>query len=149
MELRDKSTGQLIGTTEFRALHKNTSFPPTLSAEIVEDFGYDIVQYAPQPTVTPPYEFVERDGVEEVDGVWCEKWVVSTVADPTAQDAKRAEHVRNSRARRLEVCDWTVLPDAPFTEEERAAWVSYRQALRDISEAPGFPYTHEWPVEPS
>ncbi|NLG85170.1 MAG: hypothetical protein GX493_11325 [Firmicutes bacterium] len=45
------------------------------------------------------------------------------------------EFMRQVRARRnqlLCLTDWTQLPDAPLTEEERAAWREYRQALRDL-----------------
>ena len=31
----------------------------------------------------------------------------------------------------LAACDWTQLPDNGLTDEQRAAWAVYRQALRD------------------
>ncbi|PIW54632.1 MAG: hypothetical protein COW16_10335 [Sphingomonadales bacterium CG12_big_fil_rev_8_21_14_0_65_65_10] len=49
-------------------------------------------------------------------------------SDPEAMLAAR----RGERDRRLAASDWTQLPDAPLTEAERAAWASYRQALRDL-----------------
>jgi hypothetical protein len=33
----------------------------------------------------------------------------------------------------LQNSDWTQLPDVPLTEEQKAAWATYRQALRDFS----------------
>jgi len=33
----------------------------------------------------------------------------------------------------LSVCDWTQLPDVDLTEEQKSSWLSYRQALRDLS----------------
>lgn len=39
------------------------------------------------------------------------------------------------KARRRELlteCDWTQIPDAALTLEEKAAWSEYRQALRDL-----------------
>lgn len=42
------------------------------------------------------------------------------------------EALRTERNRRLAATDWTQLPDAPLSPEERAAWQAYRQALRDL-----------------
>lgn len=35
--------------------------------------------------------------------------------------------------------DYTQLPDAPFTAEQKQAWAVYRQQLRDLPDTPGFP----------
>jgi hypothetical protein len=54
----------------------------------------------------------------------------------------------SARARRnaeLAASDWTQLADAPV---DNLAWAIYRQALRDISEQPGFPSTIVWPAAP-
>jgi len=32
----------------------------------------------------------------------------------------------------LQQSDWTQLPDVPLTDEQKAAWATYRQALRDF-----------------
>jgi hypothetical protein len=32
----------------------------------------------------------------------------------------------------LQSSDWTQLPDAPLTEEQKTAWANYRQAVRDF-----------------
>jgi hypothetical protein len=39
---------------------------------------------------------------------------------------------RSVRNKLLSECDWTQVPDAPLTEEKRAEWRTYRQALRDL-----------------
>ena len=59
------------------------------------------------------------------------------------------EVVRAERNARLALCDWTQLPDADLTTAERAAWKAYRKALRDITNAPGFPDAVEWPSAPA
>jgi hypothetical protein len=33
----------------------------------------------------------------------------------------------------LQQSDWTQLPDVPLTDEQKAAWATYRQALRDFN----------------
>ena len=40
--------------------------------------------------------------------------------------------VRNYRNYLLQQSDWTQLPDAPLSIEQKVQWVSYRQQLRDI-----------------
>lgn len=42
--------------------------------------------------------------------------------------------IRQERNRLLSLCDWTQVTDAPLTTEQRAAWATYRQALRDVPE---------------
>jgi hypothetical protein len=59
-----------------------------------------------------------------------------------AEKAKRA--TRNSL---LAMSDWTVLPDSPISESEQAAWISYRQELRDFPSQNGW-VDLEFPAKP-
>jgi len=56
--------------------------------------------------------------------------------------------VRRQRDGLIASCDWTQIPDAPLTAAQRAAWVTYRQALRDVPAQVGFPDTIDWPKNP-
>lgn len=58
------------------------------------------------------------------------------------------DEIRNKRNILLTRCDWTQMPDADLTDEERAEWVVYRQALRDITESYNDPNEVVWPVAP-
>lgn len=60
----------------------------------------------------------------------------------------RARDVRKDRAEMLSRCDWTQMPDAPLTAEQKQAWLDYRQALRDLPTQPGFPWDVTWPTAP-
>lgn len=62
-----------------------------------------------------------------------------------AADTKTANRVRQIRTRLLTESDWTQVSDAPV---DKAAWASYRQALRDITAQSGFPYNIVWPEKP-
>ncbi|WP_373681319.1 tail fiber assembly protein [Aneurinibacillus soli] len=42
--------------------------------------------------------------------------------------------IRQERNAKLLVCDCTVLPCSPLSDEQRQAWIEYRQALRDFTE---------------
>lgn len=63
------------------------------------------------------------------------------------QDTELAEMARDDRNRRLKQTDWTQAPDVP--EATRTAWLSYRQALRDVPTQSGFPAEITWPTPPS
>ena len=55
------------------------------------------------------------------------------------------EEVREMRNKMLTSSDWTQVADAPV---DKAAWATYRQALRDIPSQAGFPNEITWPTEP-
>ena len=80
-----------------------------------------------------------------------ERWQVGYIlveldANEAAQAiAISAQEIRDERNRRLAACDWTQLSDA---QVDKPAWAAYRQALRDITEQPGFPLNVEWPTQP-
>ena len=148
MELRNRTTGVVITDSQLRSDNPNTSFPEVLTPDIIDSFGYDPVLEGPQPTLIPPYQYAQRDGVVEVDGQWFTHYIAVTPDDDqkAAMDATQAASVRAERNRRLADCDWTQLPDAPV---DRAEWATYRQALRDVSSQPGFPWSVEWPSQPA
>lgn len=61
------------------------------------------------------------------------------------------DQVRSQRDSKLTNTDWTQLPDAQATlsQEDKEAYLVYRQALRDITNQPGFPWDGQnipWPV---
>jgi hypothetical protein len=67
--------------------------------------------------------------------------------DPAEMLAEVTRAAKAERNRRLQACDWTQLPDVPAGTRE--AWAKYRQALRDVTEQPGFPTDITWPVPPA
>jgi len=58
---------------------------------------------------------------------------------------KRNGFARAERDRLLRESDWAALPDVPASE----AWLTYRQALRDVPQQSGFPDSVEWPTPPN
>lgn len=59
---------------------------------------------------------------------------------------RMARAARRDRDERLAASDWTQIPDVPLATKE--AWAAYRQALRDVTEQPGFPTEITWPEIP-
>lgn len=65
-------------------------------------------------------------------------------------EAERIENLAiTAKAKRdalIKETDFYLLPDYPSVPE---GIVEYRQALRDITEQPGFPHSIDWPVIPT
>lgn len=59
-----------------------------------------------------------------------------------------ANKVREHRNKLLTATDYLMAFDYPLAEEAREQWREYRQALRDISNQAGFPYSIDWPIKP-
>lgn len=69
--------------------------------------------------------------------------------DPPKQGHEQAlAALRARRDELLRQSDFSQLPDAPLTTTQRAAWRTYRQALRDIVASAGNPLLVQWPVPP-
>lgn len=60
----------------------------------------------------------------------------------TEKEEAAAQSVRNKRDKLIAATDYYMLSDAPTPPAGLAA---YRQALRDITEQPGFPFDIQWP----
>ena len=69
---------------------------------------------------------------------------------PPPDTEGEATRVRTKRNTLLVESDVMVLPDrwAVMTSEQQAEWAIYRQALRDISNQDGFPWSINWPTIP-
>lgn len=83
--------------------------------------------------------------IEPQDGV--RRFQIVKVPEPT--DEEIAEQVRLERDRRIAATDYLAMPDYPLSEEEKAAVMVYRQALRDVPSQEGFPREVVWPEVPS
>ena len=160
-EYRIRETGEIF--TNLAAQFPNTSMPVSLTQADFDALDIDPVFEGPQATPTTPYEFIYRDGVEEIKGKWFTKYSIGPVfTDYTDEDggvhtaaqqellykaqkdAAQWDSVRTDRNARLAACDWTQLPDAPVDAE---AWAVYRQALRDITDQNN-PLEVVWPTAP-
>ena len=75
--------------------------------------------------------------------------VRALIVDPAPAAPVVAANPRVPRTMLLRLTDFTQLSDTPFTTEQRAAWATYRQALRDLPTQAGFPTTITWPAVPT
>jgi len=89
-------------------------------------------------TIERPYD---AGLLERVEGNLA-AWLAAAKADE--RDGLAAK-IRARRNKALQDTDITQLIDSPIGEAERAAYRNYRQALRDLPEQAGFPYSVEFP----
>lgn len=56
------------------------------------------------------------------------------------------ECARSRRDMLLTITDWTQALDVALTQDQKDEAVTYRQALRDVTQQAGFPESVEWPT---
>ncbi len=148
MQVRIRTTGQVMYEGEFRAYCQANNGPSweTTTTEILDNLGADVVFEGPQAQPTR-YQVAFADGVQQTGGKWYTKYSVVDMdqAAKTALDTTQAEAMRKQRNEKLSECDWTQVDDAPV---DKAAWATYRQALRDVTNQAEFPWTVTWPSKP-
>ena len=59
------------------------------------------------------------------------------------------QFIRQQRSDLLYKSDWTQLPGGPLTDEQKAAWSTYRQQLRDLVIDGSCPLDFVWPTPPN
>lgn len=72
--------------------------------------------------------------VKDEDGNFTQEWDENTISILE----KRYRFMERTRSYLLPSSDWTQLADADLSDEDRAAWATYRQTLRDL------PSTIDW-----
>lgn len=122
------------------------SFPGYIDPDTLETYGVVEVRATAKPDADHTKNVTE--GTPELkDGAWVQKWEVetATAGQIEVRTNDMAAIVRAQRDRLLAECDWTQLPDAKV---DAAAWATYRDALRDVTDQAGFPWSVEYPTKP-
>jgi hypothetical protein len=132
-----------VSEGQIRSGFPNTSFP----RPFVAPAPYAWVFPAPAPTYDNHNQGVREVAPVQVNDKWQQSWEVFELDAEAKQavEAAQAEAVRSTRNTKLAASDWTQLADSTA---DKAAWATYRQALRDITAQAGFPWTIDWPVAP-
>jgi len=166
MQIRTQ-TGAVMYESEFRAYQKVNGGPSwdTTTDEVLTALGANVVFEGPQATGGTVYQYSQSAGVEQIDGKWYTKYTLGPVFTDTAatdfqpaktaaenetaykamKDAEQAASVRASRTQKLNDSDWTQIADSTA---DKAAWATYRTALRNVPAQAGFPWTIIWPESP-
>lgn len=100
--------------------------------------------------LTPAQADRQSDDTREDDDGYTEVRVPASYTIETTDTGNETvlAALRFERNARLGACDWTQLADAPLSGPEKAAWVAYRQALRDLPESAENPSNPTWPEQP-
>ena len=167
MQIRIRQSGAVVFDNEFRtyAQTQGAVFGTPLTEEFINQYGGDIVFEGPQATGGTVYQYSQRSGVEQLDGKWYTKYILGPVFTDTAatdlqpaktaaeneaaykamKDTEQAKSVRTTRTQKLADSDWTQIADSTA---DKAAWATYRTALRNVPAQAGFPWTVTWPDAP-
>ena len=160
------ATGTPKTKVQLQQENKHMSLPEAWTDATLEALGVVRVTKTNAPDVGE-WQVAVKDGVEQVDGVWQEKWVTqemfteytetdedgveTTVTVQDQIDAKVAADnaaleatERATRDDLLKATDHYGLSDVSMTD----AMTAYRQALRDVPQQEGFPQTITWPTKP-
>lgn len=130
---------------ELRRDNPNTSFPRSPSEALLAEWGVFPVTSVPAPQIDHTQNC--QEGTPVYNNGWQQTWnvVSASPGDIEQRTQDRARDHRSRRDQRLASTDWTQVQDSPV---DREAWAQYRQALRDIPQQPGFPWTVDWPTSP-
>ena len=76
IEIRIRSTGQVVTEREFRAMHDNVVFPFVMAPSVLNEFGADAVLAAPAPTVAENQTYSRNGATQDVKGNWVYAYAV-------------------------------------------------------------------------
>lgn len=114
-----------------------------LSREQLDEIGYNEALTIEREAFT-----TYKTRWEKGDDLIYREIIISAEVDETAQKAAQSNLARTQRDQKLSACDWTQLADCPLPDDQKTAWVTYRQALRDVPQQDGFPQDVTWPEMP-
>ena len=129
---------------QLRRDNPNTSFPKQIPDEMLA--SYDVYAYTvpAQPTYDRYTQVcVEGTFEQDAEGNWSLPWAIENQPQEQA-----GNNIRRKRDRDLQECDWVVIKNTETGTALPTEWVTYRQALRDITAQEGFPYSVTWPTKP-
>lgn len=147
MLVRNRNTGAVITQDDFRAAHPHTSFPAVITPEILDSFDHDPVMSGAQPT-GEPWQHVEADGVEQVNGQWFTKFRLEPAElDEDGLNRQRELKLAAIAAKRWEVeTGGIVFAGVPIKTDEdtqRKITGAYVRATRDSG------FTVQWKIGPA
>ena len=145
------SSGQVVefplSLNKWRFENPSISLPKLPTEEQLNEVGI----YSVQPTPKPAYDHTlnyESVAIQNENGDWVESWIESPASEQEilARTAEKSNEVRQHRNKLLTETDWTQSRDVSLQND--AEWITYRQALRDITSQDGFPHNVIWPEKP-
>ena len=136
---------------KMRSDNPQTSFPLEMGAEELAEWGVFAVEEQDPPAFSEQTESIELQPPALVNGAWVQSWVVvaASADEIERRTTAKAALQRAARDKVLNKTDYTQCLDFPGTENERAAYAIFRQAIRDVPVQIGFPWNVVWPLPPN
>lgn len=96
-----------------------------------------------------PSSVIVKDYTGDVECGWL--WNGSTFSEPSIEVENIDDYstVVTRRNKDLADSDWIVIKSLEEGVAIPEEWKAYRQALRDLTQAPGWPEPGSWPVKPA
>ena len=135
----------IVAVGHYSKIFPNTSFGPSgPSAEFLEENSAKLVTnaFAYNPAT---HKLVDCPAYFVNDHVSTQRVEELTEAELTQKTNQKWDRIRNKRNYLLSESDWTQVADAPG---DKAAWATYRQALRDLPASGSDPDALTWPTSP-
>jgi len=87
---------------------------------------------------------------QQPDGSWAQEMVQREISEEQYQNnvAVQVQAVKADRDRMIASTDWVVAKNTEAGTPIPDVWRVYRQALRDIPNQEGFPWSVTWPIYP-
>ena len=148
--IEGQPVGNPITLENFQQLNPSLSLPFPLLPEHIEPHGFGIYDFSMPPEHGVFEKLEEVAPIKSTDnGVYYQTRIIMTMNDEEIAVRTQQEWgvVRSERNGKLAMCDWTQFSDVPMSDVKTAEWVSYRQALRDIT-TQSDPFNINWPVSP-
>jgi hypothetical protein len=141
--------------TLFNITEQNFSWIPSNVTYLIWYGTKGSINYKIDENGNGPVEFITELGIYE-KGIEMFNNEKQRIADHKKEQENAIEsardywkELRSLRDGKLTKYDWTQTLDAPLTEEQRIAWATYRQALRDVPANTEDPKNPVWPAKPS
>ena len=112
----------------------------------IKGLQYQFALERKYPTMVSEFIGTCDDDADLTVGGFLKELDADEVAYEQAEEVNAQEfRVRAERNARLAASDWTQISDAPV---DKQAWITYRQALREVPDQEGFSWNVQWPTQP-
>lgn len=129
---------------QLRQDNPSVSFPKEISDELAAQFNVYPVRTGSLPARNILVQTLNRQTEPTFrDGQW---WIDYEVEFLVLSQAEK--NIRIERDMKLAETDWVVTKHAEAGTSVPTEWITYRQALRDITNSDDFPFDVTWPTKP-
>jgi len=133
---------------ELKIDNPQTSFPDVISSELLAEWNVFSVRTTHQPDHNFRTQNVKEINPQLIDGEWTQSWIVEDASESEINQRRldAENNIRSERNQKLEETDWIVTKSLELNQSIPENYVSYRQALRDITQQETFPWHVDWPI---